>query len=177
MRSVHGRRLGGPAHTSWPSPGDERPYQTSKGRRQDVKLELLARFPLFSRCSRRDLVRLGRISELSAAHPGESLLVQGAPCDWWIGVAVGSALVLRDDRPVGLVGPGDWCGEGPLVCGLPCDISVVALTPMTVVVMSRKHFLALPSRFPEVATHLVRALCARSFCVGVAEGAKVMGSR
>ena len=130
--------------------------------RVDAKLELLARLPVFAGCSRKELVRLGRITDLAHWEAGESLLVEGGRCEHWVVIARGCALVLRDDRPLCALGPGDWCGDGAIARHSPSDVTVVAMTPITVVVMSHQHFLALPGRFPAVATFLVRALCARS---------------
>jgi CRP-like cAMP-binding protein len=135
----------------------------TEGAWRDGKLEVLAGLALFGGCSHKQLVRLGRITELARVQPGGSVLTQGDLYRWWVVIASGSALVLRDDLPLAVLGPGDWCGEGPIVRRSPSEVSLVAMTPMEIVLMDGQRFLELPYRFPEVATYLVRTLSARSF--------------
>lgn len=140
---------------------------------KDGKLALLAALPVFARATPKRLVRLGRVTELAYYDVGEELLSQGRACDGWLVVAEGAALVCQDGEPLGVLGPGDWCGEGALSLGQPSDVSVIAMVPVTAVFLSPADFFTLPHRFPEVAAYLLRALSAQSVLAPLYVAAKV----
>jgi CRP-like cAMP-binding protein len=127
----------------------------------DPKLELLATHPVFAGCTHEELVRLGGISEVCQIHAGDAILTQGDPRSWWVALFTGTGVVLRDDRPIGLLGSGDFCGECAIVRHVPSDVSLVALESATTVVLSRQYFLALIDHFPHVARSILHTLAAR----------------
>lgn len=73
----------------------------------------------------------------------------------------GAAVASRHGRPVGMLGAGDCFGERSIVSGKPADSSIVALTPLLLLVADGRSFPSLVERFPCVAARLVADLAAR----------------
>jgi CRP/FNR family cyclic AMP-dependent transcriptional regulator len=127
----------------------------------DQKIELLARQPLFAECGRRELLGLAKACDLSTSAAGSALSVEGEHSRWWRVIVDGTATVSRDGRPTGLLNAGDWWGERSTLNGDPSSVTVVALTPVTVLTFNRRGFLGLLERHPRVARRVVSQLADR----------------
>jgi CRP-like cAMP-binding protein len=129
--------------------------------RQDHKLSALSNLPLFAKCGHHELVDLARLLEISWVSAGQVLETEGVRSRWWKIVAAGSASVTQGGRPSGLLSAGDWWGERSISLGEPSSVTIIALTPVTLLSLQRRFFLSLPSRHPLVAGRIISRLAGR----------------
>jgi len=121
----------------------------------ESKISLLRGIDLFDGTTPSELGDLARTFTLMRVRPGEMLERQDTPVARWHVIVNGHALVERDDTPLGLLGVGQSWGEHSLLNRQRSPISVVAFSPMTVLSVARRAFLALPPRHPVVAERIV----------------------
>ena len=121
----------------------------------------LAAVPLFEKLSKRDLQRVADVATELQVEPGKLLVSQGRPGDELFVILDGKALVRRNDRKVGEMGPGEYFGELSLLDRLPRAADVVAHTPMRVLVIDRDRFQTVLREVPDIATTLLASMAAR----------------
>ena len=115
---------------------------------------------LFAGLPAHDLAEIAADSTVTTAHPGQVVQAQDVPVRMWHVITGGHAVVQRDGTPIGLLGRGDSWSEHSLLHGVRSSIAVVALSPLTLLTMSRRAFLGIPERHPVLAGRLVaRAAC------------------
>jgi CRP-like cAMP-binding protein len=108
--------------------------------------------PLFSAVSRRSRDVVARLADDIDVPTGQGLTTQGGYATEFFVVVSGTADVLRDGRRVGSVGPGDFFGEvGLLGHGWTRTATVVATSPMRLLVLARREFRELLATFPAIA--------------------------
>lgn len=128
---------------------------------QRASLEYLSSVPLFSGLSKRDLRRVAEAAEEITVEEGETLVDQGRPGDELFVVLKGKAVVRRNNRKVGDLGPGEYFGELALLDRLPRAASVIASTPMTLLVLGRRRFGDVLEEVPGMATTLLASMAGR----------------
>ncbi len=74
----------------------------------------------------------------------------------------GRAEVVRDGQHVADLGPGDFLGEMGIVGHTTRNASVIARSPMTVVVMTEQDFRSVEHAIPSVAERIRQAVEERS---------------
>ncbi|HEX3792947.1 MAG TPA: cyclic nucleotide-binding domain-containing protein [Acidimicrobiales bacterium] len=114
----------------------------------------LRQLDLFEGASTSELQDLTRVLTSVTAQPGEILERQDRPVRHWQVLLAGHALVQRDGSALGLLGPGESWSEHSLFSGQRSPISVVAFSPLTLLTVSRRAFLALPSTHPTLGERL-----------------------
>ncbi|MBI2709883.1 MAG: cyclic nucleotide-binding domain-containing protein [Actinobacteria bacterium] len=129
--------------------------------RRDTYLEHLSSVPLFSSCTRKDLQRIAKASDEIHLDAGKVLVEQGETGRECYVVIEGQAAVRRGGRKVASLGPGDTVGELALLDHGPRTATVVADTPMDVLVLSSREFAAVLDDVPAMARRLMAALAAR----------------
>ena len=88
---------------------------------------------------------------------GKVLIRQGELADEFFMILEGVADVIRDNRLVAVLGPGDFFGEIELV-GQPFRIATVAAgSELELAVVPRREFRSLLSRFPDLASVVLSA--------------------
>jgi CRP-like cAMP-binding protein len=92
---------------------------------------------------------------IATAHPGQVIQAQDVPVRLWHVIAGGHALVQRDGVPIGLLGRGDSWSEHSLLNQQRSPIAVVALSPLSLLVLSARQFFAVPETHPVLAGRLV----------------------
>ena len=85
---------------------------------------------------------------------------QGVAVRMWHVITNGHVVVQRDATPIALLGRGDSWSEHSLLHQVRSSIAVVALSPLTLLTMSRRVFFEIPDHHPVLAGRLV----ARSAC-------------
>jgi CRP-like cAMP-binding protein len=110
---------------------------------------------LFAGLADSELAGLADRCDVSTAHPGQVIQAQDVPVRMWHVITAGHAIVQRDDRPVGLLGRGDSWSEHSLLNQLRSPIAVVALSPLTLLTLSRRAFFEVPEHHPVLAGRLV----------------------
>jgi hypothetical protein len=123
----------------------------------DEKLTTMAKSTVFARCSRRELVVLGRLFEVSRLQAGAT--VPTGPRSKWLHVVLdGSALSAVGNDPNAMVGEGaTWpCRAVGGSRGPGCDGYLVALTEVTLASVAASSLGALERCSPAVASLLTR---------------------
>ncbi|MBK9179979.1 MAG: cyclic nucleotide-binding domain-containing protein [Acidimicrobiales bacterium] len=130
------------------------------GKRVDT-LDYLAKVPLFSACSKRDLDRISKASDQITVPAGQILVDQGdAGRDCYV-VVEGTATVRRNGRKIATLGPGSVIGELSLLDHGPRTATVLADTDMVLLVIDQRHFAGLIDTVPALAHKLLAYLAAR----------------
>jgi len=123
-----------------------------------TRLKTLA---LFEGLSRKELRQLGRLTDEVDVPSGKHLANQGEFAYEFFVIEEGTADVARDGKHLQSLGPGDFFGEIGLMKSTRRTASVVATSPMRLVVMARREFRAMESDMPRVAEELKRKLAER----------------
>lgn len=109
--------------------------------------------PGLERMHVRKLMKLGVWKEISE---GEVLITEDTEPSHLYFIVNGAARVERHNRPVGLVGPGDFLGEMSYLTGKNATATVVVQTPMRCLTFDRQELRAHLLRSPEVR-HAIEA--------------------
>lgn len=128
---------------------------------QDEKIERLQKVPLLAGCSRRQLRAVARITEVVDVPAGKVLTSAGERGDEFFLIADGAARVEVSARKRGKLGPGDFFGEMSLLDGGPRSATVVAETPIRLLVIARRNFSTLLADVPDLTQSILVALCRR----------------
>jgi CRP-like cAMP-binding protein len=126
-----------------------------------MKPERLKEIPLFSDLSGDDLERLGGWTDEVDLPAGKPLIHQGNFPHEFMVLESGTAEVTHDGEHLADLGPGDFFGEIALVEHHRRTASVVATTPVRVVVMFSREFDAMERELPEVAERIRQAMLER----------------
>jgi CRP-like cAMP-binding protein len=111
--------------------------------------------PLFAGFPDDELADLVGRCDLAKAHPGQVVQAQDVPVRRWHLIVAGHAIVQRDGAPLGLLGRGDSWSEHSLLNDQPSPITVVALSPLTLLTLRVREFFAIPEQHPVLAGRLV----------------------
>jgi CRP-like cAMP-binding protein len=128
-------------------------------RHQDPKLEMLSRIDVLSGSTRHELQEICRLTTQLTLSADRILCRQGEEAREVFLLADGQVAVTRDDVPVGIVMAGGIVGEMGVVDMGPRTATAMALTDVTVFVLSTGEFASLLAQHPTVAAN-VRALVA-----------------
>jgi len=129
-----------------------RPDDGAKGIDMDTKR--LHELPLFHGVAKKDLQHLGQWTDEVDIPKGKSLAEQGSFAYEFFVIEDGTADVIKDGKHITTMGPGDFFGEIGLVESDRRIASVVATTPMRLIVMSGRDFSEMRSEMPHVAKEI-----------------------
>ena len=121
----------------------------------------LARVPLFSGLSARDLRSIATVAEEREVHAGQVLTEQGGPGDEFFIVADGEVAIEISGREVRRLGPGDYLGEIALVFGGKRSATATASKPSTLYVLGEADFAALMKRQPRIEDKILTTVSER----------------
>jgi CRP-like cAMP-binding protein len=116
---------------------------------------MLRSLVLFAGLPDDELEELATHCSVTTAHPGQVVQAQDVPVRMWHVITGGHAVVQRDGRPIGLLGRDDSWSEHSLLNQLHSSIAVVALSPLTLLTVSRRTFFEIPDHHPVLAGRLV----------------------
>jgi CRP-like cAMP-binding protein len=102
-----------------------------------------------------ELEQMAERGTISTAHPGQIIQAQDVPVRMWHVITGGHAIVQRDGTPIGLLGRGDSWSEHSILNELRSPIGVVALSPLSLLTLSRRAFFEIPEHHPVLAGRLV----------------------
>jgi len=125
------------------------------------KVDILRGIPLFSRLSQRQLSAIANCADLSARREGAVLAKQGAQGLEAIIIVDGKARVEVDGKAIAELGPGDVVGEMSVIDGKPRSATVIAETPVSLLVLHRRDFVSLLETVPGLQLKLLVTLCER----------------
>jgi CRP-like cAMP-binding protein len=131
-------------------------------RRRAERLGTLAEYPLFERCSRRDLELLDSLSVIIRAQPGEVLVREAdrSSPDAYI-IIEGWAEVSRSGARLAILGPGRVFGELAVLDPVPRCATVVAQSPMELLVIGRRELRTVLDQVPCLARGLIEMIASR----------------
>ncbi|HVM65566.1 MAG TPA: cyclic nucleotide-binding domain-containing protein [Acidimicrobiales bacterium] len=126
--------------------------------------------PLFSGHTAHQCARILKLGTMLRVVQGTVLTDQGGPGDEVFVVVSGTARCERNGRCIAVFGPGDWFGEIAVLDRGPRTATVVAESPMELMVFGRREFNAVLEESPRVARRMLPMLAARTRRGGHAEG-------
>lgn len=129
--------------------------------RKDAKTKLVAGVPLFAGCTKRDLGEIAVIADELHLPAGRTLITEGTRGAEFFVVVEGTVTVTRDGATLAELGPGDHVGEIALVSKVPRTATVVAATPVRVLVITDRAFDGLMRRVPSIAIRVLATLAER----------------
>ncbi len=125
-------------------------------RRDPVEVvSLLSDFELFHGLADDQLEVLADQFAVSTARPGQALERQDVAVRRWKLIAAGHAYVAHDGAPIGLLGRGESWSEYSILNQQRSSISVVALSPVTLLSLAEREFFSIPDHSPVLAGRLV----------------------
>ena len=125
------------------------------------KVDILRGIPLFSRLSQRQLSAIANSADLAARREGAVLAKQGAQGLEAIIIVDGRARVEVDGKAIAELGPGDVVGEMSVIDGKPRSATVIAETPISLLILHRRDFVSLMETVPGLQRKLLVTLCER----------------
>jgi len=116
-----------------------------------VDASRLKSIPLFAALSERDREQIAQWSDELEVEEGRALAGQGQFGYEFFAIEDGQAEVVKDGNKIASLGPGDFFGEIALLEEERRTASVIAKTPMRVVVMHRRDFQHMQREMPRIA--------------------------
>lgn len=114
--------------------------------------------PLFATLSDRERMRVAQLADEVDVKAGDHLVDEGRFAHEFFVIEDGQADVVHDGKTVAELGPGDFFGEIALIKTERRTASVVAKTPMKLVVMFGPNFRSVASDLPAVAEKINGAI-------------------
>jgi len=130
-------------------------------RRKDEYLQHLAKVPLFSALSKKELQTIARASDDIEVPKGKVLVEEGKPGHEFFLIVGGNASVKRGKREIAKLGPGQYFGELALLDRGPRSASVVAKDDMEVLVLGQREFAGVIDEVPNLAHKLLTTMAQR----------------
>lgn len=129
---------------------------------RDKKIDHLEDVPIFQTCTRRQLLAVARISDVVEVPAGKTLARDAEVGNEFYLILQGTARVeVAGGRRVRRLGPGDFFGEMSLIDGKPRSATVVAETPMQLLVIHRRAFWRLLTEIPHLNYKIMVTLSER----------------
>lgn len=130
--------------------------------RSSDRINKLAGVSLFNGFSKRELREIDKRADEIAVKPGRILAREGERGREFALIVEGKARVERGGKVIARLKDGDFFGELSLIDGEPRNATVVAESPMTLIVMTKNAFgelmLSSPSLQRKVMVGLIRRL-------------------
>ena len=123
-----------------------------------MDLRRLKIVPLFQGLAKKDLEQLSRWADEVEVREGEALARQGTFAHEFFIIEEGTADVTRDGGYVATLGPGDFFGEIGLIESARRTATVVATSPMRLIVMTGWDFKAMQDTMPHVAHEIQKSV-------------------
>jgi CRP/FNR family transcriptional regulator, cyclic AMP receptor protein len=126
--------------------------------RKNAKVSLLARVPLFERCSKRDLAKIASIAR-DAEYPSATPVVrEGQVGDEFFVIVEGEVDVRKGARKLATLRAGNFFGEIALITGSPRTATVTTGTPIRALVITRRDFRRLLDDAPDLQFKLLQEI-------------------
>jgi len=126
-----------------------------------VDVKRLEGVGVFSGLSRSELEKLAQWTDEVSVPTGQELATEGRFAHEFFVIEEGSAEVLQSGERVAELGPGEFFGEIGLLETDRRTATVIATTPMRVIVMNQREFRQMEREMPGVADRVRSAIRAR----------------
>ncbi|MGH2634588.1 MAG: cyclic nucleotide-binding domain-containing protein [Actinomycetota bacterium] len=121
----------------------------------------LAKVPIFSGCSKRELAIIGRAAKEVSHREGTVVAREGERGIGLFLILDGECSVTIGGKTKARLGPGDFFGEVALLDGGPRTATVTALTPLRLVGITGWVFRGLLMEHPSIALKTLEAVAGR----------------
>jgi serine/threonine protein phosphatase PrpC len=135
--------------------GEEGSADAARAKRIGQKREVLARMPIFSRLTERELLRVMQAFEVREFKDTEFVIKEGDKGDELFIVLDGKVRVSRGDQTLTHLGPGEHVGEMALIRSVPRSASVSASGPAELIAIRRADFFEILRKEHEVAVKML----------------------
>ncbi|MDA8116602.1 MAG: cyclic nucleotide-binding domain-containing protein [Actinomycetota bacterium] len=125
------------------------------------KMDRLRTIWMFSECSKRELALLERACDEASAPAGSIICEEGRSGRELYLIVEGEAKVEKGGNEVARLGPGSHFGELSLLDQQPRSASVIALTPMQLIVLPAREFSSVLEEIPSMAIRLLETMSLR----------------
>jgi CRP/FNR family transcriptional regulator, cyclic AMP receptor protein len=129
--------------------------------KRNTYTEHLARVPIFSACTKRELELIARRGTDIVFDAGAQVVREGSQGYEFFVIVDGKASVSRAGRQVATLGPGDFFGELSLLDRTPRNATVTADTRLETVVVSSQEFRSLLEEAPGLTYKLLAGMARR----------------
>jgi CRP/FNR family cyclic AMP-dependent transcriptional regulator len=116
---------------------------------------------VFSGLSKNELGKLAQWTDEVSVSAGDALATEGQFAHEFFVIEEGSADVMQDGERIAELGPGEFFGEIGLLETDRRTASVVATTPMELIVMFQREFKQMEQEMPGIADRIRAAIRAR----------------
>jgi CRP/FNR family transcriptional regulator, cyclic AMP receptor protein len=123
-----------------------------------VNVEKLKSIPLFAGLSDRERADVARFADEVEVSAGKTLAEEGEFAYEFFVIEQGTAEVTKDGRVLATLGPDDFFGEIGLVEAERRTATVVATSPMELIVIFGPNFRRLERELPELAAQIRTAI-------------------
>jgi len=123
-----------------------------------VIADKLAEIPLFASLSKREREQIARAADEVEVAEGKHLAEQGQFAYAFVAVGEGTADVLKDGEKLRELGPGDFFGEIGLLEAERRTATVVATSPMRLIVIFGPNLRSLEREMPQLSQQLRSAI-------------------
>jgi CRP-like cAMP-binding protein len=139
-------------------------------REKKQRIDALARIPIFSTCTRSELARIDGLGTPLDVTAGRTLTREGEVGRECFVTLEGTAVAARAGRRVGAIGAGSIAGELALLDRTTRNATVVAGTPMQLLVFTEREFGRLLEIAPGISERVRRLAHERRLAVGAIDG-------
>lgn len=129
---------------------------------KNVKVQRLARVPLFAQCSKRELGEIASVADELAMPAGRTLMREGDRGRELVVVLEGDVEIRRNGRRIPVRGDGNVFGEAALLTGAPRNATVTTASQATVLVITDRAFDKLLRDVPTIQRKLLASLAERA---------------
>jgi CRP-like cAMP-binding protein len=129
--------------------------------RRDAKIDLLRAVPLFSGCTGKELGQISSLADELYQQEGTTLITEGAKGREFFVLVEGSVDVRRNGRRLRSLESGSFFGEIALVSETPRTATVVATSPVRLLVITGQSFQRLLRETPSIQAKVLAALAER----------------
>jgi CRP-like cAMP-binding protein len=124
-------------------------------------VERLAQVPIFSGCTKKELVAIARAVKTTEHPTGSVIALEGESGAGLFVIDQGTADVTIGGRRVNRLGEGDFFGEMALLDGGPRTATVTATSDLRTYVLTEWVFRGLLQQHPTIALRTLEAMAAR----------------
>jgi CRP-like cAMP-binding protein len=125
------------------------------------KVALIKSVPLFARCSKKELGEIASLADEIDLPQHKSLIRQGERGREFFVLLDGEVDVIRDGTTIDTMRSGNFFGEIALVSNVPRTATVIANTPVRVLVITDRDFRMLLEHTPQLQLKVLEALAER----------------
>lgn len=127
----------------------------------DRKVQMLAKVPLFSECSQKELSRIASLADEIEVDKGTVLTKEGLPGRECFVVSEGSAKATLRGKKLASYKSGDVFGEMSLLDNEPRSATITADSDMVLFVVDSRSFWGLCEQAPSVTRKIMKSISQR----------------